>query len=131
MAISTLYEELRQIVATEFGAIVIDAEIQRLPTGDPRKLRLLLIDTSFVDIFISLTGRYSYHWSRTHLAGSVIYRHDNAPHKAWRSIATYPKHFHNGSEINVVESTISSQPTEAIREFCQFVLATLKDEAQR
>lgn len=108
MSISAIYDELRHIALQEFGEIILDAEFERLPTGDTRKLRLFLLDDSVIDIFVSSTGRYSYHWNRTNVEGSVIYRHDNAPHKAWRAVATFPKHFHNGSEKNVTESTISS-----------------------
>ena len=39
----------------------------------------------------------------------------------WRYVATFPKHFHDGSESNVVESHISDDPKEAIREFLTFV----------
>jgi len=130
MPISATYEELQHIALDEFGELVVQAEIQRLPTGDPRKLRLTLIDNSFIDIFVSVTGRYSSHWDRTHELADVIYRHDNAPHKAWRTIATYPKHFHNGRERDVTESNISSQPSVALREFCRFALQMLRAEAR-
>lgn len=130
MPISATYERLQQIAREEFSELVVQAEIQRLPTGDPRKLRLTLIDSSFIDVFVSVTGRYSYHWDRTNNLPGMIYRHDNAPHKAWRVIATYPKHFHNGSEENVTESHIDSQPSAALREFCLFVLQTFRTEAQ-
>lgn len=129
MAISATYEELRRIALAEFSEIVVYAELHRLPTGDPRKLRLSLVDLSFIDIFISASGRYSYHWGRTDVAGSAIYRHDNAPHKAWRHISTYPKHFHNGSEQTVTASAISNQPSEAVREFCRFVSEILRSES--
>lgn len=59
----------------------MSARFQNLPTGDPRKLRLQLVDNSLIDIFISVTGRYSYHWDRTMTANADLYRHDNAPHK--------------------------------------------------
>ena len=129
MAISAIYESLRQIAVTEFGDIVVTAEIQRLPTGDPRKLRLGVVDKSFIDIFISVTGRYSYHWDRIMTSNADLYRHDNAPHKACQYVSTYPKHFHDGSEDNVIASHISNQPTEAIREFCTFVRQKLSNEA--
>ena len=129
MAISATYEELRQIALAEFSEIVVFAEVQRLPTGDPRKLRLSLVDHSFIDIFISTTGRYSYHWGRTESSGSAIYRHDNAPHKAWSHISTFPKHFHNGSEKIVTASAISNQPAEAVREFCRFISEMLRRES--
>ncbi|MEZ4731913.1 MAG: DUF6516 family protein [Caldilineaceae bacterium] len=129
MAISATYEALYHIALTEFGDIVVKAEIQRLPTGDPRKVRLHLIDSSFIDIFVSVTGRYAYHWDRTMTDRADLYRHDNAPHKAWQYVPTYPKHFHDGSEDNVTSSHISNQPTEAVREFCAFVRQKLSNEA--
>lgn len=127
MPISETYDGLSRIVLEEFSDIVVQTEIQRLPTGDPRKLRLHIIDSSYIDIFVSARGRYSYHWRRTlPEGGAAIYRHDNAPHKAWRNIATFPKHFHDGSESHVTESHISSQPTAAVREFCIFVRQILR-----
>ncbi len=45
----------------------------------------------------------------------------NAPHKAWKRVKTFPRHFHEGYETNVVESKISSMPKEAIREFFEFI----------
>ncbi|MBU0510437.1 MAG: hypothetical protein KKD28_13945 [Chloroflexi bacterium] len=74
-----------------------------------------------LDIFVSVSGRYSYHWERRLIPANDLYRHDNAPHKKWRSVATFPKHFHNGSESNVVESHISNTPEDAMREFLMFV----------
>lgn len=65
MAIFATYETLRRIVLTEFGDVVVTTDIQQLPTGDARKLRLQMVNNSFMDIFISVTGRYSYHWDRT------------------------------------------------------------------
>lgn len=42
-------------------------------------------------------------------------------------VETFPKHFHNGSEENVVESNISDEQ-EAIREFLTFVREKLTKE---
>jgi hypothetical protein len=126
MPISAIYEHLRQIANEEFRDIVVSTEIEVLPTGDPRKLRLHVVDGSLVDVFVSLTGRYSYHWQRTETAGSTLYRHDNAPHTSWRYVSTYPKHFHDGSEQNVVASHLSIDPPTALREFCYFVRRTLQ-----
>jgi hypothetical protein len=55
----------------------------------------------------------------------MIYRHDNAPHRRWEAVATFPRHFHNGSETNVSESYLSAVPEEALREFLTFVRAIL------
>ncbi len=129
MPISAIYDPLRRIVEQEFSDIIVYAAIEALPTGDARKLRLHAIDGSFIDVFVSITGRYSYHWQRTETAGNALYRHDNAPHASWRTVSTFPKHFHDGSELNVVASYLSSDPLQAIREFCTFVRQVLQATA--
>jgi hypothetical protein len=83
-------------------------------------VRVRIVGGSFLDVWISISGKYSYHWERRHIDGK-IYRHDNAPHKAWARIKTYPKHFHDGVEKNVVASRISSKPKEAFKEVLRFV----------
>jgi len=110
-------QRLREIAELEFSDIVVEALIP-----DVNELRVILTDGSFVDIWFSLklAGRYSYHWERQAIDGT-IYRHDNAPHKRWQSVATFPKHFHNASDTNVVESYLSEVPEEALREFLTFV----------
>jgi hypothetical protein len=92
-----------------------------LPTGDPLKLRLDIVDGSLLDVFLSASGRYSYHWERRLIGKGGLYRHDNAPHERWRHVVTFPKHFHDGSEGNVVESYISDNPEGALQEFLTFV----------
>ena len=114
MVISAIYKRLRQIAEDEFGDIVVYTEIEALSTGDLRKLRLIIVDGSFVDVFVSVSGRYSYHWQRTAAAGGALYRHDNAPHASWRYVSTYPKHFHQGTEQNVVASHLGADPTAAL-----------------
>ena len=59
------------------------------------------------------------------IAANDLYRHDNAPHSRWRFVSTFPKHFHNGSENNVQESYISSDPEAALREMLAFVRSHL------
>lgn len=86
------------------------------------KIRIIFFDDSFLDILWSETDRYSLHWERRHVNGS-IYRHDNAPH--WKNISTYPKHFHSGSEANVTESNLSENPIKAVIEFLQFIKGRL------
>ena len=110
-------ERLREIAEVEFADIVAEAFVP-----DVNELRIILTDGSFVDVWFSLklTGRYSYHWERRAVDGT-IYRHDNAPHKRWLSVATFPKHFHNASESNVVKSNLSEVPEDALREFLTFV----------
>ncbi len=110
-------ERLREIAEVEFADIVAEAFVP-----DANELRIILTDGSFVDVWFSLklTGRYSYHWERRAVDGT-IYRHDNAPHKRWLSVATFPKHFHNAGESNVVNSNLSEVPEDALREFLTFV----------
>jgi hypothetical protein len=80
------------------------------------------LDGSVIDVWFSLklSERYSYHWERRSIDGK-IYRHDNAPHRKWQSVKTFPKHFHNGDENKVTESYISAIPSEALRTFLVFV----------
>jgi len=121
MPILTAYRALQQIALNEFGDIILQAQVISLPTGDPSKLRVDIVDGSLVDVFLSATGRYSYHWDRRLTPAGDLFRHDNAPHSRWRAVPTFPKHFHNGSDSHVVESRISDDPEQAIREVLTFV----------
>ena len=76
----TIYRALQQISLREFSDIVLQAQIMTLSTGDPLKLRLDIVDGSLLDIFISASGRYSYHWERRLTSDGDLYRRDNAPH---------------------------------------------------
>ena len=111
----SIHQRLSDIAEIEFSDIVDVIEDFK------DKLRIHLKDGSFIDIWFSkkIKGRYAYHWEHRHIDGK-IYRHDNIPHKRWKSVKTFPKHFHNGSEGNVCESVISDEPANAIREFLTF-----------
>ncbi len=115
-------ERLKDIAEIEFSGIVEETVVT-----DINELRIILIDGSFIDVWFSLKlkGRYSYHWERRFVDGS-IYRHDNAPHYRWNVISTFPKHFHNGSEDVVGESYISDKPELALREFLNFAITHIK-----
>ena len=121
MPILDTYNRLATIALNEFADIVVNAQVFALPTGDPLKLRLDIVDGSLLDVFISTSGRYSYHWERRLITAGDIYRHDNAPHDVWRHVATFPKHYHAGNERTVVASHISDVPEEVLREFLSFV----------
>lgn len=118
--------QLRRIAEVEFADIVTDT------TPGLNRLRIMLKDRSFLDVWFSLKlrGRYSYHWERKAIDGT-IYRHDNAPHKRWEDIKTFPKHFHDGSEDRVTESYLSDEPADALREVLQFARARMKSTEER
>jgi len=128
MPILKSYKKLERIALTEFPDIVVTTKIHILSSGDPQKLRLEIVDNSLIDIFLSEYGRYSYHWERRLTEVGGVYRHDNAPHARWEHLATYPKHFHDGSERNVVSSYLHDHPEKAIREFLIFVRLKLLGE---
>ena len=109
--------QLQTIAEVEFADIVTQAYVP-----DLNELRIIFHDGSFMDVWFSLKleGRYSYHWERKAI-DNTVYRHDNAPHKRWQSVATYPLHFHNGNEDDVTESYLGDKPEEAIRTFLIFV----------
>jgi hypothetical protein len=125
-----LYSELLKIATDEFNIVIESGDILISPiSGEPLRLRLYLHDESFIDIYYSTKGKYSYHWNRL-LTYNKIYRHDNAPHIKWKNISTFPKHFHNGSEDNVVSSDISENPSIAIREFLDFIIEKIKEKKE-
>ena len=109
--------QLKDIAEIEFSSIVKDVIMP-----DLNALRIILRDESFVDVWYSLKleNRFSYHWERKHIDGS-IYRHDNAPHKNWENVSSFPKHFHDGCEEHVVESNINEVPEDGLRYFLSFI----------
>lgn len=129
MAILNIYEEQSRRARERSHDIVSEARILRLASGEPWKLRLEIVDGSVLDVYVSVTGKYSYHWERRLVDGSV-YRHDNAPHKNWRKVRTFPKHFHAGSEEAVEESHISDDPLLALEQVLEFVRAKLAKGAE-
>lgn len=114
--------KLKNIVLNEFADIIGSVNV-----SDFNQMRILLQEDSFVEIWFSPrnNGRYSYHWERQQIDGT-IYRHDNTPHLRWKNVLTFPKHFHDGSENNVVESHINDKAEEALRELLVFVKEKLK-----
>jgi hypothetical protein len=128
MPISDAYDRLARISLNEFADIVLQARILYLPCGDLLKLRLDIVDQSVLDVWLSASGRYSSHWERRYTAQGGLYRHDNAPHKRWANVATFPRHFHVGDEQTVRASQISPDPETALREMLVFVREKLIKE---
>ena len=59
MHIWQTYKTLQALALREFSDVVISAQLLTLPTGDPHKLRLDIADGSLLDIYLSVSGRYS------------------------------------------------------------------------
>ncbi|MBN1658662.1 MAG: hypothetical protein JXA93_09690 [Anaerolineae bacterium] len=112
----TTLDQLRRIAEVEFAKIVV--QTNRLDA----KLRILLIDTSFVDVWVSrkLSGRFGFHWERRHLDGR-IYRYDNFPDTNWGTVPTFPLHFHDGDQGNVTAAPFAPTLEQGFREFMAFV----------
>ena len=115
-----LYKQFKKISDNEFGDIIEESTIIFSSSGRARKLRLELIDNTLIDIWYSSEGEYSFHWEQTEVRNS-IYRHDNAPHEKWSCVKTFPKHCHDGTQNNVVESSIPDKPDHVLREFMYIV----------
>jgi len=84
-------EDLARIAEIEFSNIVDGTEMVET------KLRIILIDDGFVDVWLSkrLISRFGFHWE--HKVVDLSYRYDNFPDIKWRNVSTFPYHFHNGS----------------------------------
>ena len=108
-------ESLGRLAEAEFFEIVQSSAIIE------NKLRVALVDGSYIDFWWSeeITGRFAYHWERIRIDGTV-YRHDNIPHLRWQAVASFPKHFHAGAQQTVIESDISENPEQGIRQFLRF-----------
>jgi hypothetical protein len=128
MHISEVYRAMKAIALSEFGDVATGAEILRLPTGEPMKLRLDIADGSLLDVYTSGSRRYSYHWERRMTPAADIYRYDNAPYERWRGLASFPHHFHDGAEDQVVESDLAKEPEQAIRQVLSFVRKKLTSQ---
>ena len=95
-----LFNQIIDLIFAEFSDIVIDVHLRFSPSGSVERLRVFLTDGTFIDVWLSASGKYSYHWEQRHVRG-FIHRHDNAPHSRWKKIKTFPKHFHDIKEDNV------------------------------
>ncbi len=118
------YKKLEDIALKEFSDITDKTELIGRRSVGSSKLRIRLKDETFIDVWISPSGKYSYHWEQRAKRG-LIYRHDNAPD--FPELATFPKHFHNGNEKTVEDSRISDEPDEALREFLNFVKKKIEE----
>lgn len=114
-------EDIKRIAEVEFADIVKD--IHQIEY----KLRVVLINDSFVDVHLSqkLSDRFGFHWECMDVK-ATIYRYDNFPDKRWQTVSTYPHHFHNGSQDSVEALPFPLSPIEGFRAFMEFVRDKLK-----
>lgn len=115
-SIDEALEKLRDLAISLYPEIVVDAEIRY------GKLRIYLVDESFIDVWISrrLPNRYAIHWERRHIDGT-IYRWDNTPHEAHRHIPTFPHHFHERSDHIVKPYHYPGNIEEALKNALKYV----------
>jgi hypothetical protein len=113
----TQYKQIEVMAHSEFTDIVTSSHILHKRSPGSGKLRLHFKDQTYMDIWLSEAGKYSYHWEQRAKRG-LVHRHDNAPDHP--EIITFPKHFHNGDEQNIHPSYLSDHPLAAVREFLEF-----------
>jgi hypothetical protein len=109
-------EKLARIAEIEFSDIVDTTELIGI------KLRIMLIKEGFVDVWLSrkLANRFGYHWEER--STGLSYRYDNFPDTKWKHVSTYPYHFHDGSQDNVVEASRFEKDIEqGFRSFMRWV----------
>jgi hypothetical protein len=111
---------LRRLAELEFGGIVVQTDLLGA------KLRILLTDTSYIDVWVSrkLSSRFGFHWEHRHVDGR-IYRYDNFPDTQWSVVSTFPYHWHDGDQDTVVAAPFAMSIEQGFREFMRFVQRTL------
>lgn len=113
-------EKLARIAEIEFSDIVDTTEL----IGT--KLRIMLTKEGFVDVWLSrkLANRFGYHWEER--STGLSYRYDNFPDTKWKHVSTYPYHFHDGSQDNVVDASQFEKDVETgFRSFMTWVRSKL------
>ncbi len=125
--IEDIYRWLTEEGVRRFNDIISEIVRYEIPPGVLAKIRVIMVDGSFLDIYWSPTGKYSLHYERRHIDGK-LYRHDNAPHSQYSYVRTFPKHYHNGSEDKVVESYLPNEPIKAVEEFLKTIREMVKSK---
>lgn len=117
-----IYYLLDNIAKSKYSDIVFTTKILGKRTRGSSKLRIVFKDRSFLDVWLTSTGKYSYHWEQRAQRG-ILYRHDNAPDHP--EVHTYPQHLHDGTDQNVKPSNLSSEPQSAFVYLLDMVRKTL------
>ncbi|VVB94129.1 Uncharacterised protein [uncultured archaeon] len=117
-----IYQTLEKTAQTDFSGIVKDTALIGGRSAQPNKLRVFLIDGSFLDVWLSDDNDYSFHWEQRAVRG-LIHRWDNAPDHP--EIETFPHHFHDGKEKNVRSSKLDTNFKIAFKEVLIFIKTEL------
>ena len=114
-------DDLKRIAEIEF------TEIVKNTYQIDNKLRIVLINNSFIDVYLSqkLPDKFGFHWESMDEKGT-IYRYDNFPDKNWQSVSTFPYHFHNSSQNSVEASPFPLSPIDGFRAFMEFIRNKLR-----
>ncbi|MBA7517067.1 hypothetical protein ES705_09117 [subsurface metagenome] len=111
------YLTFLKIASDEYSDIVVDAELHA------DRVRLILIDGSWIEVRYPVEDKFSFHWQRS----NKIYRIDTAPHH--KDIRTFSRHIHFGSEDNVIEDYVLEEnvsPEENFKRFMEWMSELLK-----
>jgi hypothetical protein len=119
------YQALARLALEEFEDVIADTKLVGGTPASPNKLRLVLTDRSYLDIWLSAEGDYAYHWEQRRQSG-LIFRWDNAPHHP--QVSTYPAHLHSGDEDMVVESHLKAAPQATLRHVLGFIRQRLTEQ---
>jgi hypothetical protein len=111
------YRRLERIARREFSELIKSAELPGKRSMGSFKLRLWLRDESFIDIWLSPSRKYAYHWERRRQTGQ-IFRFDNAPDHP--QLPTHPHHFHDGDDKTVRPSHFPKRPADQLRFVLRF-----------
>jgi hypothetical protein len=52
------------------------------------------------------------------------------PHPQWQGVSSFPKHFHAGDQQTVLESGLTADPEQALRQFLTFAGNKMTSEEQ-
>lgn len=117
-------EDIGRIAVIHFRDIVLKSKLINY------KLRLFLIDNSYIDVNLSskIPGKFGYHWE-TRNTESEIFRYDNFPDIKWKNVDTYPEHFHYRKQNKVVASPFPAEIEPGFKSFMQFVREMINKKA--
>jgi hypothetical protein len=110
------FELIKRIANTEYSSIV------KYSFRLNYKLRIILIDESFIDVNISSTlkEKFGFHWE-TKNKFNDIYRFDNFPDVKWNYLKSFPFHFHFKQQDYVIEPPFPKELAAGFRGFMDFV----------